>query len=226
MRHNRETVLGWIGLSEGGYINHPNDNGGPTNKGITQRTYSAWLRKKGRPARDVLHITKAEADTIVFEEYMQPVRFDDLFDGLDYAVADMAVNSGVSRAAKTLQEALGFTGRAVDGIIGAQTLAAISTAPAARRRLLDAYADRRLAYAKSLKGKNGWATFGKGWTARYEGRLHGTQTNDIGVRDRAALLFDGATNVPAPKPVGPGKAPPPVAPESWWDRLVVWLFGR
>ena len=33
---------------EGGYVNHPDDRGGPTNYGITQRVYSDWLASKGQ----------------------------------------------------------------------------------------------------------------------------------------------------------------------------------
>ncbi len=31
-------VLRW----EGGYVNHPNDPGGATNKGVTQKVYDGW----------------------------------------------------------------------------------------------------------------------------------------------------------------------------------------
>ena len=42
-------VLQW----EGGYVNHPNDPGGATNKGVTQKVYDAWRAKNGLPAREV-----------------------------------------------------------------------------------------------------------------------------------------------------------------------------
>ena len=34
-------------VHEGGYVNHPKDPGGATNKGITQRTYDAWCKRQG-----------------------------------------------------------------------------------------------------------------------------------------------------------------------------------
>lgn len=225
MKHNREQVIAWIGLSEGGYVNNPHDNGGATNKGITQKTYNAWRKNKGQAQRSVLHITKAEADTIVYEEYMRPVRFDELFDGLDYALADFAVNSGVKRAVKELQTALGVT---ADGILGVKTLAALPRAKAARAALLDALADRRLAFVKRLSD---WKHFGKGWTARFEGGRLGTQLDDIGVRDRARLLLSRTTDaqpavvIPPPAPVGPPKAVE-TAQGGVISKLLAWLFGQ
>ena len=65
MRANREKVIAWVGLSEGGFVDDPRDPGGRTNRGITQSTYNAWLKSQGRPAKDVRHITKAEAETIL-----------------------------------------------------------------------------------------------------------------------------------------------------------------
>ena len=115
MKQNQAVVLDWIGLSEGGYVNHPKDPGGATDRGITQRTYDAWNRLHGRPLRPVRGISKDEANAILVSQYFAPVKFDQLPSGLDYAVVDFAVNSGTSRAAKELQKLLGV---AADGIIG------------------------------------------------------------------------------------------------------------
>ena len=193
MKHNRDQVIAWIGLSEGGLSNHTDDNGGLTNKGITQRTYSAWLKSKGQKGRSVRHITKAEADTIVADQYMDPVKFDQLPEGLDYSVADFSVNSGPARAAKELQSALGMTGSAVDGLIGAQTLAAVEKADL--ETLIKYYNARRMRY---LQGLSDHGVFGKGWKARVMGNQDGFQAKDIGVSDRSVMMARGRTNIPAP----------------------------
>ena len=52
-------ILRW----EGGYVNHPNDPGGPTNKGVTQKVYDAWRRRQGLPTCDVKLIEDQEART-------------------------------------------------------------------------------------------------------------------------------------------------------------------
>ena len=58
MKQNQAVVLDWIGLSEGGYVNHPKDPGGATDRGITQSTYDAWNRLHGRPLRPVREILR------------------------------------------------------------------------------------------------------------------------------------------------------------------------
>ena len=158
MRENREQAIRQIGLSEGGYVNDPKDPGGETNYGITARTYAAWNSQTGRPQRPVRDLTKIEADEIVGTQYLDPIRFDDLPAGIDYLMADYAVNSGPSRAVRDMQALVGV---AQDGINGLQTLAAIRAAD--QVTLVNAYCDRRL---KFLRGLKTWARFGKGWTSR------------------------------------------------------------
>ena len=58
-------VLHW----EGGFVDDPDDLGGRTNKGITQRVYDAYRAKKGVPPRDVKNISDDETSDIYFEEY-------------------------------------------------------------------------------------------------------------------------------------------------------------
>lgn len=158
MKHNEAQVLRWIGLSEGGYINHKDDPGGATDRGITQATYDAWNRAHGRPAKPVRGISKAEAERIISAQYLTPVKFDDLPSGLDYAVADWSVNSGPARAVKELQKLVKVT---PDGVMGAKTLAAVDARNTAS--LINAYCDRRMDFLLSLKTFN---TFGKGWAQR------------------------------------------------------------
>lgn len=91
MEANRNQVLRYIGLSEGGYVNHPKDPGGPTDRGITQKTYDAWNTLKKRPRKAVRGITQLEADNIIYEQYMLPVKFPQLPSGVDYAFVAKAL---------------------------------------------------------------------------------------------------------------------------------------
>lgn len=196
MQENRSRVIAWIGLSEGGLVNHLDDPGGLTNMGITQRTYAAWRKQQGLKPASVKGITKAEADEIVSRQYLTPVMFDQLPAGLDYSVGDFSVNSGPSRAVKELQAAAGMTGAQVDGIMGAQTLAAVRSRDL--EALIVSYNNRRMAFLKRLKN---WPSFKAGWTTRVMGRKDGFQSDDIGVIDRSVMLARKQADIPVPKNV-------------------------
>ena len=143
---------------EGGFVDHPDDPGGATNKGITHKTYSDFL---GRPLEDVdelKNIPDEHVQLIYKQGYWDKVKGDDLPSGVDFAIFDWAVNSGPGRAAKALQKAVGAT---ADGAIGPKTLAAVEAADAAE--IIKAVADEREAFYRSLRTFN---TFGKGWLRR------------------------------------------------------------
>lgn len=199
MRQNREKVLRWMNISEGGYVNHPDDPGGATNMGVTQRTYDAFRSSQGLPKRPVRQLSRAEADEIFSKQYMDPVSFDELPSGLDYAMADYSVNSGPAKAIKDLQRVLGVS---ADGVMGKITLTAL-----AERNVEDVIVDLCSGRMKFLRGLKTWKTFGKGWSARVEGAKAGVQTDDIGVVDRAVMLARQEADIPAPvriKDVGKG----------------------
>lgn len=220
MKENQRTVLAWIGLSEGGFVNHPKDPGGATDRGITQATFDAWNVQKRRPKRSVRGISKEEADAIIVSQYLDPVKFDQLPSGLDYAVADFAVNSGPRRAVVELQKLLKV---AADGVVGSKTLAAIRGHAIAD--LIAAYGAARMVYLRGLKT---WETFGKGWRIRVEGKVPGVQVNDIGVIDRATQLSRKAAlaaTIPAPVPLPEvaeaGKATDyDIAESTWWQKAM------
>ncbi len=198
MRQNYRLIQEWIGLSEGGYVNHPKDPGGATDRGITQRTYDAWNRRMGQATRSVRGISKSEAEQIIEFQYMDTVRADILPSGLDYAMADYSVNSGPGRAVRDLQRALGVK---ADGVIGVETLAAIGAADT-QDVILD-LCRRRMMF---LRGLRHWNTFKIGWTRRVMGDQPGVQSDDIGVVDRSWRMARGIESIPAPKQSAPGKA--------------------
>ncbi|MDO4642509.1 MAG: glycoside hydrolase family 108 protein [Cardiobacteriaceae bacterium] len=157
---NFSQALHLVLADEGGYVNLAADPGGATNKGITQHTYDVFNAKHHQTKRSVREITQHEAEQIYREQYAAPIRFDDLPAGVDYALFDFAVNSGVARAVKTLQSIIGTR---QDGIVGMQTLSAIPSVPA--NVLINKLCDARLAFMRSLKT---WKTFGRGWNKRVE----------------------------------------------------------
>jgi lysozyme family protein len=155
MKSNFDRCMAHVFKSEGGYVNHPSDPGGETNFGISKRSY---------PNEDIRNMTKERAAAIYRRDFWNPVRGDDLPAGLDLVAFDAAVNSGVSRGARWLQQALGV---AADGKIGPATIEAAkkSDVPAV---IVGAISLRR----GFLHRLPTWGTFGKGW----ERRLTSVQT--------------------------------------------------
>lgn len=184
MQSNYERAFGWVLQHEGGYVNLKADPGGATNKGVTQKTYDAYRAGLGMPKQSVREIGEDEVAQIYREQYAKPIWFDRLPSGVDYALFDFAVNSGVSRAVKMIQ---GIVGVRQDGIMGNQTLAAIRAFGTASL-ILD-LCDARLAFVRRLKT---WPTFGRGWQKRIDQ-----------VRQRAAALASSGVLQPedAPSPV-------------------------
>jgi lysozyme family protein len=100
----------------------------------------------------------ADAKAIYRQKYWDVLRCDELPAGVDYAVFDYGVNSGVARAPKVLHRLLGM---------GEGTRITDATLAAVRRHdpasLVTRLCDERLAFLKSLKT---WPVFGKGWGRR------------------------------------------------------------
>ena len=162
---------------EGGYVNDPDDPGGPTNYGgtvHTMRRLGLDLTKDGQiDSSDVRVLTRAHAVSIFVEHYFRGPRIDRLPVPLQPSVFDMYVNAGAN-AVKILQRLLCDMRIEVtiDGIIGPKTVAATRQAmEAAPDHLVDAYgiarrnyyydlADRRPASRKYAMrrdgGKGGW----------------------------------------------------------------------
>lgn len=147
-------------VSEGGYVNHPKDPGGPTNKGVTQAVYDDYRRSIGKPSVDVRQITIAEVITIYRRRYWDLIKGDSLPPGLSYVLFDGAVNSGVARSVKWMQRALGC--RSIDGVIGMETMSLLEDC-ADHDVLIARIIEIREAFLRQLKN---WKIFGKGWLSR------------------------------------------------------------
>ncbi len=145
-------------ISEGGYTNHPADPGGPTNFGITIADYRKYT-KPNATAADVKAMKVEEAKAIYKVKYWAAQRCDELPAGVDYAIFDYGVNSGIGRSGKVLRRSLRMaddTSAISDGVIAAANSVNV---PA----LIAAICDERLRFLKSLKT---WPVFGGGWGRR------------------------------------------------------------
>lgn len=160
MRQNFDECLRMLLAHEGGFVNHPSDPGGMTNLGVTKAVYEAWI---GRPVTEIemRALKPVDVAPLYRKRYWDAVRGDELASGLDYAIFDYGVNSGNSRAIRTLQECVGVT---ADGAIGPKTMAAVSQfRGAALKKIIEEVCDKRLNFLKSLRT---WSVFGRGWERR------------------------------------------------------------
>lgn len=94
----------WFTLQwEGGYSNHPNDRGGPTNFGITQKVYDEYRKAHNLSTISIKDIVNEEVEEIYYNQYWKAIKGDDLPEANAVVAFDWAVNSGVASAKKALQ---------------------------------------------------------------------------------------------------------------------------
>lgn len=204
---------------EGGWSDHKADPGGKTMYGITEAVYHAWLKGRGLKLKPVGNISLSEAKLIYREQYWRPTaeKFD-LFPGVDLAVYDAAVNSGVSRGIKWLKASAGSNDHSV-------TVKRVCRA--------------RLSFMQSLKI---WKTFGKGWGRRVadiEARGVVMAVSAMGASSAAVKTIvedskveakkSAATSDKVVKATGTGAAASGSAPAavdaSSLDTSTMWLLG-
>ena len=143
--------------NEGGYVDNPADPGGATNLGCTKAVWEEFVGHEVSKD-DIKALTPDDVMPLYKQRYWDAVKGDDLPDGVDYAVFDLAINSGTGRAAKILQKVLGVD---IDGQIGPGTLAALASANP--NDVIKGISEARLAFLQSL---GIWSEFGKGWGNR------------------------------------------------------------
>jgi lysozyme family protein len=166
-------------VHEGGYTNHPSDPGGPTNFGITIFDYRKYVKPDAITA-DVKAMKLDEAKSIYRTKYWDAQRCDELPAGVDYAVFDYGVNSGIGRSGKVLRRVLKLPDNS--SVVSGAVLAAARAADA--KTLITAICDERLWFLQSLKT---WPVFGVGW---------GRRVAEV----RAAALATASPTAPAPPP--------------------------
>jgi len=93
---------------EGGYSNDKDDSGGPTNKGVTQKTYDSWCERNGKPKQSIKKITEEEVKDIYYNDYWLASGADKMSDPkMALALFDTAVLHGVSGAKKIYSQSDG-----------------------------------------------------------------------------------------------------------------------
>lgn len=159
-----EVVLG----VEGGYVDDPQDRGGPTNWGVSLRALLGLPAEERRvfdidrdgdlDREDVRAMPREAALDLYRRRYWDAIRCGEMPGPVALLAFDCAVNQGPATAATLLQAAARVR---MDGRIGPLTLAAL------RRRdsyemAADYAGDRALHYV----GCRDFARFGRGWLDR------------------------------------------------------------
>ncbi len=141
---------------EGGYVDDPDDPGGPTKYGISLRFLKGIV-----PYATTITIWDLSPETatdLYREHFWNVCSCDALPPGIDLVVFDCAVNQGPRTARKLLQRALGVED---DGYFGPVTLQAVLDADPIDT-MLDFLARRAKRYAETAN----FDRYGRGWMRR------------------------------------------------------------
>lgn len=154
--------------NEGGYTNDTRDRGnwtgGKQGKGVLKGT-KYGISAMAYPDVDIKSLTLGQAQAIYKRDYWDACGADNLPESIRFDVFDTAVNSGVARAKKILQAAIGVV---ADGVIGPVTLATAQAMDA--QRLDKRFNAERLRFVSTIGGKE-WELYGKGWVVRIAGNM-------------------------------------------------------
>jgi uncharacterized protein (TIGR02594 family) len=211
-----EAALAHVLRMEGGYSDDPYDPGGPTNFGITLRTYAAHVGRTLDAAShaglkaELLSIRPEVVRTIYEQRYWRPAQCDELPPGLSLFHFDAAVNHGVGTAIRSLQEALGVD---ADGEIGPLTRRALREAA-----VPDVIARYALIRERRYRALKHFWRFGRGWLNRV------AATKTAALRQAAE---GPARAVPLPQPQNDGDdamttQTDPAATKWWGHSMTVW----
>lgn len=156
-----DTALAFVLKREGGYSDHPADNGGMTNLGVTWRTWQDWT---GKPATEAVMrgLTPTKVAPLYKARYWDTVKGDELPGAVALCLFDFAVNAGPARAAKMLQR---IVNASADGKIGPATIRAVQAFVAVHgeAELVRRFQNARRDYYRAL---DDFPHFGRGWLRR------------------------------------------------------------
>lgn len=155
-------ILKW----EGGFVNHPNDKGGATNKGITIGTFTHYRKLKGLPqpsVEELKSISNTEWMDILKTLYWDKWKAD-LINNQSIAnfLVDWVWASGVY-GIKYPQQTIGVT---ADGIVGAKTLAAVNEYPDQEELFQKLWNRRKQHFENIVRNNPSQKVFLKGWMNR------------------------------------------------------------
>ena len=146
---------------EGGYTNHPDDQGGPTNLGISYKVYKAYCGQE-RTIKDLQNMSYGTWEKIMKDLYWDKCLADEIENqSVAEIVVDWCINSGMIGLRK-VQE---LVGTKPDGIAGPKTLAAINGSE--QSELFESVMNaRKQFYVNIVKRNPSQKVFMNGWMNR------------------------------------------------------------
>ena len=145
---------------EGGYVNHPNDPGGETYKGISRRAHPNWkgwqLIDQKKPVPEQL------VQEFYYNNYWVLLKCDEMPYPVGEYLFDFGVNAGITRAVITVQRALNVK---ADGVLGPVTIGAIQKQDP--QKLMYELLKDRVGYYTTITMQNSrFQVFFLGWIRR------------------------------------------------------------
>ena len=169
MSHAPETIAMWLERilgHEGSFTNDPTDPGNWTTGIIGQGLLKGtkWgIAANTYEHLDIVNLTVEDAVQIFIDDFLKPIKADQLRDGVAFQMLDFAINSGPRRAKRELQQAIGVKS---DGFIGPITLAALQARDESDLVIL--LIAERLDFMSRLSN---WPRHGRGWVRRMAANL-------------------------------------------------------
>lgn len=150
---------------EGGFTENPADpgnwTGGASGKGVCLGT-KYGISAAAYPSTDIRGLQLEDAHRIYERDYWGRAGCPECPGSLAFLLFDAAVNTGVHRAVRWLQETLEVT---ADGQFGPRTKAALEKALEARG-LIDVAGELHGRRIHFMAGLSTWSQFGRGWSRR------------------------------------------------------------
>jgi lysozyme family protein len=123
MSDNSLKAINKLLLIEGGFVNNSSDRGGPTNFGITQKVYDAYVGYAST-VDEIQNMPIGDAFAIYEANYWATIGGDYITEyAVAYTIFDQGVNRGVSSALKQVCTVLGIP---VTGAINSQIISSVN----------------------------------------------------------------------------------------------------
>jgi type VI secretion system secreted protein VgrG len=173
---------------EGGFVNHPNDPGKETNRGVTIKTWNAVAAQKGWTVgvEGLKKMTQDQWVTVAREAFWNGMKLDSVDNqAIADAIFHITWGSGPANSALIVQKALNDIGVtvAIDGLWGPETRGGIARANPAK--LLPAIVKRHYAFLDALtQPGTQWNVFREGLLSRAK-QWYASWTNLLGEAGQA-----------------------------------------